>query len=37
MDKMVKTVEMRIKRLEEQTNNEQAVLFVDGFSMFGWK
>lgn len=37
MDRMVETVKDRIKLLEGRADSEQKVLFVDGFSIFGWK
>ena len=37
MDRMVETVKDQIKLLEGRANNEQPILFVDGFSIFGWK
>ena len=37
MERMVKTVKDKIRLLESRADSEQPVLFVDGFSIFGWK
>ena len=37
MDKMVATVKYRINQLQARNDAKPAVLFVEGFSIFGWK